>query len=623
MKALTIFTTLLLSIVTLSAENAIILDITEFAHYPEIKSSQSQKVISNIYDKYGSHFPTTILNNSKDGTNYFPSFKNINSVLEKGSKKSLIYISSHVKVYNGLLLIALPESSPAKNQKFISAKNLGHKPAMVLLQVPTEVTTEVKDAFFKSFKDFNGAAILLSNNDNFSYAVDLFQKDLNLWRSELLNHIYKNSANISGRLVNIGADEISRLKNECKKAKVLAEQLGAKEFASELFTAAIIKYRISNSTKLDNITKDYFKWTQTLDAFLKCKSIALKNKYALLTKELNSETLEIFSHPDWDRLQQQTQKADAAYVLKDFGKSSDLYNQSTKLIQKIHADIASNLQDTIDEDPSSPANKGIIKSLIDLKPDMKMRYGYIGLNFTNSKTIKLTYIPSGSFMMGSPKGEDGREWDEDQHQVTITKDFYMSTTEVTEDQFRQVMGMSYKPEQGVHANDSDLTHMAQNPIRVSWQEAVKFCKTLSKLEGKVYRLPTEAEWEYACRANTKQAFNTGNTISISQATTKESNLSSPAKCSSKSANTWGLYDMHGNVWEWCSDWSFMYNAGPASDPQGPTEEFANENELDMKVVRGGSYDDPAIKARSANRWEYSPSVTSKRIGFRIVLELQK
>jgi formylglycine-generating enzyme required for sulfatase activity len=226
-------------------------------------------------------------------------------------------------------------------------------------------------------------------------------------------------------------------------------------------------------------------------------------------------------------------------------------------------------------------------------------------------------------MMGSPKGEEGREWDEDQHQVTITKDFYMSTSEITEDQFRQVMGMSYKPEQGVHANDSALTHMAQNPIRISWQEAVKFCKTLSKLEGNVYRLPTEAEWEYACRANSTQAFNTGNTISISQATTKESNLSSPAKCSSKPANAWGLYDMHGNVWEWCSDWSFMYNSSPASDPQGPTEEFANENELDMKVVRGGSYDDPAIKARSANRWEYSPSVTSKSIGFRIVLELKK
>ena len=252
-----------------------------------------------------------------------------------------------------------------------------------------------------------------------------------------------------------------------------------------------------------------------------------------------------------------------------------------------------------------------------------MKYGYTGYNFKNSKMIDMVYIPAGQFMMGSPEGEEGREWDENQRNITISKSFYMSACEITEDHFRQVMGMNYKPEQGVHANDESLVRIANNPIRVSWEEAVKFCKALSKQEGLTYRLPTEAEWEYACRAGNQLSFNTGRTISTDQALTKENNLSTPDKCASKPANAWGLHDMHGNVWEWCSDWSFTYDAQKTKDPQGPSEDFASENELDMKIVRGGSFDDPAIKARSANRWEYSPSVTSQSIGFRIVLELQK
>jgi len=173
------------------------------------------------------------------------------------------------------------------------------------------------------------------------------------------------------------------------------------------------------------------------------------------------------------------------------------------------------------------------------------------------KGIKMEFvlIPSGEFIMGSPSNEEGRDRDEGpQHRVRISKGFYMGQTEVTQSQWRSVM--STKPSR-FKGNNLPVE-------QVPWNDAVEFCKKLSQRKGKTYRLPTEAEWEYACRAGTSTPFNTGSTISTSQANyngnftygsgQKGVDRQKTTEVGSFAPNSFGLYDMHGNVWEWCSDW---------------------------------------------------------------------
>lgn len=316
MKALVLATSLLFSILTVKAENAIILDITEFAHYPEINSNATSNFISNLYDTYGSHFPTTKLDNSKDGTRYFPSLKNTKEALKQNKTKSLIYISSHVRAKNNVFYVALPESNPSKNTHFLSAKDLTANPSMLIIQSAAPISDSIKKAFKNNFQNYNGAAILLQGQEYVTQSIKLFKNSINSWRQPLLEDLYKNNSTISGRVVNIGQDEINRLKESCIEEQEAAKQAGANEYASELFTAAVIKFRISNSAKLDNSVKDYFKWKQTLNSFLKCKSIALENKFNKLAKELKSEILEIYSHPQWDTLQTNLKGAQNSYSKK-------------------------------------------------------------------------------------------------------------------------------------------------------------------------------------------------------------------------------------------------------------------------------------------------------------------
>jgi formylglycine-generating enzyme required for sulfatase activity len=192
---------------------------------------------------------------------------------------------------------------------------------------------------------------------------------------------------------------------------------------------------------------------------------------------------------------------------------------------------------------------------------------------TNSIGMKLVLIPKGTFMMGSPETEKGRQENETQHEVTISKDYYLGVYEVTQAQYEKVMGKnpSSFPVAKVGNENADL------PVEnVSWDDAVEFCKKLSDLPeekkaGREYRLPTEAEWEYACRAGSKTAYAFDDEEGLlpeygwfsrnSSRRTHTVGLLEP--------NAWGLYDMHGNVWEWCSDRYGDYPKGAVSDPSGP------------------------------------------------------
>jgi formylglycine-generating enzyme required for sulfatase activity/serine/threonine protein kinase len=235
--------------------------------------------------------------------------------------------------------------------------------------------------------------------------------------------------------------------------------------------------------------------------------------------------------------------------------------------------------------------------------------------------INLVLIRAGTFRMGSPKEEVGRYDDEGpQHSVRITRDFYMGSTEVTVGQFRKfVSATGYKTEgekaQGSSTwqNNSYSSTDTQPVVYVSWNDAMAFCQWLSKEEGKTYDLPTEAEWEYACRGGLDKAYSFGEDAGqLDQYAWFGTNSGGKSHAvGMKRKNSWGLYDMHGNVWEWCRDGKRTYEDKYIEDPEGP--------KTGSRVLRGGSWDDPPRNCRSAYRFGGSPEFRGSNVGFRIVL----
>ena len=218
----------------------------------------------------------------------------------------------------------------------------------------------------------------------------------------------------------------------------------------------------------------------------------------------------------------------------------------------------------------------------------------------NSLGMEFVYIQPGSFMMGSPSGESGRDSDEKQHRVTLTRGYYMQTTEVTQGQWERVMG----------SNPSRFKNYGSNcPVeKVSWEDCQQFIRKLNGMEGtSKYRLPTEAEWEYAARSGTTGAY-AGDLDAM--AWYRNNSGSKTHAVGGKRPNAWGLYDMHGNVWEWCHDWYGDYSSGSVMDPTGPSSGS-------IRVLRGGSWYHYAKYCRSASRHDNSPDHSGFAIGFRL------
>ena len=217
--------------------------------------------------------------------------------------------------------------------------------------------------------------------------------------------------------------------------------------------------------------------------------------------------------------------------------------------------------------------------------------------------LEMVLIPAGKFVMGSPKDEKDRHNGETQHEVTITKSFYLGKYEVTNEQWDSVMFVNRR-------NPSD-TKGAKLPVTmVSWDDCQEFIKKLNAKTKGGYRLPTESEWEYAARAGTKTAYSFGDTIMPTDANYDKSNIGKPVAVGSYKPNAFGLYDMHGNVWEWCEDWKAEYPKGSATDPKGPDSGIS-------RVLRGGSFFNYARGTRSANRGSLAPADRSNNNGFRL------
>ena len=273
------------------------------------------------------------------------------------------------------------------------------------------------------------------------------------------------------------------------------------------------------------------------------------------------------------------------------------------------------------------------------------------------------WIKPGTFMMGSPTTELGRQSDETLHQVTLTKGFYMAKHQITQEQYQSVMGSN--PSYFTIANgmlpDGTEVQGKRSVEMVSWYDALVFCNKLSIKEGltpaysmqkldntgtstnpdewgsvptgsdtrwnavtivigsKGYRLPTEAQWEYACRAGSPTAWYTGGTENAAlqnaawYAGTHAGNANGKThEVGIKNANAWGLYDMHGNVYEWCWDWYGSYSAGDQTDPEGAVTGT-------YRVIRGGSWNNNGQNLRSAYRNNDNPNNRNNNIGFRILL----
>lgn len=230
--------------------------------------------------------------------------------------------------------------------------------------------------------------------------------------------------------------------------------------------------------------------------------------------------------------------------------------------------------------------------------------------FPNSVGMKMMRIEPGSFMMGSARGGSADE--RPVHRVVLSKPFYMATTEVTNKQY-ELYDPAHKERlrggRGLSRTDDEPA------LFVSWEEATAYCAWLSKREGRPYRLPTEAEWEYACRAGTTTDFSTGDALpkpyQKDQAPNDEPR---PAflRAGDTPPNAWGLCDMHGNAEEWCRDWYGPYAALNQVNPSGPARGV-------FKVTRGGSHNTPVEYLRSANRMGALPGDRSWMIGFRVVM----
>jgi len=240
------------------------------------------------------------------------------------------------------------------------------------------------------------------------------------------------------------------------------------------------------------------------------------------------------------------------------------------------------------------------------------------------KTYDLCWIPPGTFTMGSPPSEDCRQSNESQHEVWLTQGFWMLETPVTQGLWTSVMGNnpSYFCSTGDGSSSVQGMDTTDFPVEcVSWHDCQEFLKKLNNLLKMTFELPTEAEWEYACRAGTESPYYWGSSLNGEKAncdgnypygtSMKGSYLGRPCAVKSYASNPWGLYDLHGNGWEWCSDWYGAYPSGSVVDPTGPTN-------ASYRVVRGGGWSDYARDCRSACRYYSGPANRCNSLGFRFL-----
>ncbi|MGF1579134.1 MAG: formylglycine-generating enzyme family protein [Gemmataceae bacterium] len=288
---------------------------------------------------------------------------------------------------------------------------------------------------------------------------------------------------------------------------------------------------------------------------------------------------------------------DVAFILADYLEEQD--DPRCELLR-----LSYTLKDLAEVTPERLAMEERLRELVlveKLEPVMP--------RYTNEIGMEFVWIPPGKFLMGSPHDEPERDDNEPQHEVRLTKGFWLQTTAVTQRQWKEVMGKNPSEFRG-----------EELPVEcVSWDDCQEFCQKLTELSGHQIILPTEAQWEYACRAGTTTPFWFGETIRTDQAnylgehpyagSEKGQFRDRTVAVKSFPPNGWGLYEMHGNVVEWCRDWYGECGSEPQIDPQGPTEGR-------HRVIRGGNWGSGARHCRSAYRNRLHPENRVAHLGSR-------
>jgi formylglycine-generating enzyme required for sulfatase activity len=297
-------------------------------------------------------------------------------------------------------------------------------------------------------------------------------------------------------------------------------------------------------------------------------------------------------------------------------------DDSTDLAVSVEEKIPAQPSDSTAEVPTNNSSTDTLRNSSDSSVTINIKSGKTAGERMTLKISNVEYAfrwcPAGSFMMGSPESEEERWENETQHRVTLSNGFWMQETEITQEQWESITG-----------NNPSKFKGSPLPVeRVSWIDCQGYVSKLNNVVSSGYKfsLPTEAQWEYACRAGTSTPFNFGSVLNGNKANcagnypygtgTKGKYWEMTTTVGSYSANGWGVYDMHGNVWEWCRDWYGDYPSGNVTDPTGV-------NNGSHRVSRGGSWCSNARSCRSTYRNYYMPTFRDSNLGCRLVLISEK
>jgi formylglycine-generating enzyme required for sulfatase activity len=438
--------------------------------------------------------------------------------------------------------------------------------------------------------DFKNLVDMKQYEDTSQYNYNKVRKFKALWQNELKRE------NVKLFVLNLNED-FPDFNNTSSKREEFFEKVRDKDYGAVILD-------VNNLPNTEGKAKcgPYFVYSMGKILLERSMEQMENNEY----RSISRNDAEVANEPLYSQRIMSSEKADETDRSRD--EEIDSYehlDRQYKLNESPESPTTTSARDDTTVEAQEPADGGIKPIVSRIGRGEKSTYLGDGV------TLEFVLVPAGEFEMGSPATEKDRAADEGPvHRVRISKSFYMGKYEVTQNLYSAVMG-----------SNPSMFKKGERPVeRVTWEEAKAFCEKLSEKYGGSYRLPTEAEWEFACRAGTQTRFYFGDDSDYSQleqyAWCSKNSGSTTQPVGSKKPNPFGLYDMHGNVWEWCSDWytEDYYSQSPEVDPQGTLIGS-------KRVLRGGGWLLSGRCSRSAARGAGVPSGRSNRGGFRVVLDM--